>query len=81
MKVVEVRIEDLRLPPNVPAGMNYLLLGFFAYQLRATNKSLEPILVERVGDGSFRITDGRHRAIAALIAGRPSVDAVIQERH
>jgi hypothetical protein len=41
MNVVEVRIEDLRLPPNVPAGMNYLLLGFFAYQLRATNKSLE----------------------------------------
>jgi hypothetical protein len=60
--------------------MNYLLLGHFAYTLRATNKDLDPITVQAVGDGSYRITDGRHRAIAALIAGRPHVLAVVQEK-
>lgn len=75
---MRVRLEDLRLPPNVPAGMNFLLLGHFAYQLRATTEDLDPITVERLADGSFRITDGRHRAVAALIAGRPDVPAVVE---
>lgn len=78
MAVERVRIEHLRLPPNVPAGMNYLKLGHYAYRLRATNEDLAPITVAPVGDGSFRITDGRHRAIAALIAGRPDVPVVIE---
>lgn len=58
--------------------MNYLKLGHYAYHLRATTEDLDPIEVEPVGDGSFRITDGRHRALAALIAGRPHVLAVVR---
>lgn len=80
MNVVQVRLEDLRLPPNVPAGMNFLQLGHFAYLLRATNEDLDPVTVEALPDGTYRLTDGRHRAIAALIAGRPHVSAVVQEK-
>lgn len=58
--------------------MNFLQLAAFAYQLRATTEDLEPITVEPLGDGTYQITDGRHRAIAALIAGRPDVLAIVQ---
>jgi ParB-like chromosome segregation protein Spo0J len=80
VNTVQVRLEDLRLPPNVPAGMNFLQLGHYAYLLRATNENLDPIVVEALQDGTYRITDGRHRAIAALIAGRPHVAAVVREK-
>lgn len=56
--------------------MNYLKLGHLAYTLRSTNTDPEPIQVQPLTDGTYRITDGRHRAIAALIAGRPDVLAV-----
>jgi hypothetical protein len=70
-----VRLEDLLLPPNVPAGMNPLVLMHFAYLYRATTGDLDPIVVRAEG-GRWRISDGRHRAVASLIAGRPDVLAV-----
>jgi hypothetical protein len=69
-----VRVEDLRLPANVAAGMNALRLCALAYRLRATTDEPEgPIEVTREADGTWRIHDGRHRYIAAVIAGRPDV--------
>lgn len=70
---MRIRIEALRFPGNVVAGCNYLEIGFFAYQLRGSGWDPDPILVEDLGDGTYRIVDGRHRAIAAIIAGRPDV--------
>jgi hypothetical protein len=74
-----IPIEDLRLPVPVSAGMNYLKIGFYVYELRATTKDHEPIAVRPCGDGSYRITDGRHRAISALVAGRRDVLATLEE--
>jgi hypothetical protein len=68
-----VRIEDLRLGPNPPAGMNPLQVMAHAHHLRASTEDLEPVQVTDCGDGTYRIHDGRHRAIAALIAGRPDI--------
>jgi hypothetical protein len=70
------RIEDLCLGPNPPAGMNALLLLHLAYELRASAIDHDPITVTEESHG-YRIHDGRHRAIAALIAGRPDVLAVM----
>jgi hypothetical protein len=70
-----IRIEDLRFGPNPPAGLNPLKLMALAYQLAATTEELEPVEVTRDIDG-WRIHDGRHRAVAAMIAGRPDVLAV-----
>jgi hypothetical protein len=67
-----VRIEDLLLPPNLPAGMDVLTLLSLAAMLRKTTEDPEPVLVRRE-HSHWRISDGRHRAIAALIAGRPDV--------
>jgi hypothetical protein len=68
-----VRLEDLMLPANVPAGMNVLVLMSLAYKMRGTSDDAEPIQVFRTKSGPYRIYDGRHRAVAALIAGRPDV--------
>ena len=67
-----MRLEDLRFGPNPPAGMNPLVLMAMTYRMRSTTEDLEPIVVTRDGDG-WRIHDGRHRAVSALIAGRPDV--------
>lgn len=74
--VFRVRIEDLRLGANPPAGMNVLKLMHYAYWLRSQTADLEPIVVTPDAGGSWRVHDGRHRAVAALIAGRPDVLAV-----
>jgi hypothetical protein len=68
-----VRVEDLRLGPNVPAGMNPLVLMSLAYRLRSTTEDPPPVKVTPEPDGSWRIHDGRHRALGAVIAGRPDV--------
>ena len=67
-----MRIEDLRPPANVPAGMNPLVVMSLAYMLRATLEDPEPIGVVRE-DGGWRIRDGRHRLVASMIAGRSDV--------
>ena len=68
-----IPVENVRLPRNVPAGCNFLKLGHYAYDLRATNEDVEPVLVAAEPDGSWRIVDGRHRFLGAYIAGRPDV--------
>jgi hypothetical protein len=67
-----VRIEDLLLPPNLPAGMDVLTLFSLVALLHKTTEDPAPVSVQRE-QSHWRITDGRHRAIAALIAGRPDV--------
>lgn len=68
-----VRIEDLRFGSNPPAGMNPFVLMSLAYQMRASTKDPAPIEVTEEPDGTYRVSDGRHRVVAALIAGRPDV--------
>jgi hypothetical protein len=75
--MIELRMEQIALPPNVPAGMNFLKLGHMTYVMRATTEHFDPIEVSEIGDGFYRITDGRHRFISALIAGRPSIQAIV----
>lgn len=70
-----VRVEDLRLLPNIPAGMDFGVVGGMLNLLRTTCEDHVPILVRRDGDG-WRILDGRYRFMAAVVAGRPDVLAV-----
>lgn len=62
-------INELRFPEPVTAGMNALMLMSMAHHYRSGNEHLEPIVV----DSDLRITDGRHRAAASMIAGRKVV--------
>jgi hypothetical protein len=70
-----IPLENLRLKPPVPAGMNsYVLLGKVPL-LRNSFEDHAPILVDAQcsGCGSFRVQDGRHRFVASVMAGRRDV--------
>lgn len=75
-----VRVEHLRIKPNVSAGMNFLRLAALAYLLRGTTEEPEPpIEVVEDGTGGWRVEDGRHRFFAAVVAGRPDVLCVVRQ--
>lgn len=73
-----VPLDRLLFPEPVTAGMNPFVLMSLAYLYRAGNEHTTPIRVTRCGD-LYRITDGRHRAVASMIAGRKTVLAKIKE--
>jgi hypothetical protein len=79
MATFRIRLEHLRFPANIPAGMNPLVLMSLVYKLRSSSDDPEPIEVYRELDNTWRVHDGRHRAVAALIAGRP--DVLCRYRH
>lgn len=76
---LQLRLDRLTFPTPVSAGMNPFVLFSLAYAYRSGNEDVEPILV-RPSElyGFYSITDGRHRAVASMIAGRKTVLAVIE---
>jgi hypothetical protein len=70
-------LEQLLLCEPVTAGMNPYVLMSLAYLYRSSNEDVDPITVTRASADLYRITDGRHRAIASLLAGRKTVLGVI----
>jgi hypothetical protein len=75
---VRIRVENLIFKPNIPAGMNPLVLMSLTHRLRSDLGDPEPIKVKREGE-LYRVLDGRHRAIAAIVAGRHDVLAELDE--
>ena len=72
MTTFRIRIEDIRVLKPVPCGMDpYVLLGLVTL-MRTTTEDHPPVLVRRDGDG-WRLLDGRHRFVAALMAGRQDI--------
>jgi hypothetical protein len=68
---MRVSFDQVLFGRNPPAGMNPLVLMAMTYQYRSgAGEPYPPVEVTRV-DGAWRIHDGRHRALAAMIAGRP----------
>ena len=75
-----LRIDRLLLLPNIPSGMNPLVLMSLVYMYRSTDHDAEPITVTPTEyPGVYRIKDGRHRFMASVIAGRRRVLAVIEQ--
>lgn len=75
--MARIRLDRVLFPKPVPAGCNYLLIAALALRYRSTNEDVEPILVTREGH-YYRITDGRHRVMASIIAGRRRVLATVE---
>lgn len=73
-----IPVDQLRLKPNVPAGMDPCVLLGLVPLMRKTAEDHPPILVRRL-NAHWQIQDGRHRFMAAVIAGRPDVLAVEEE--
>ena len=77
MTTRHIPLDRLLFPEPVSAGMNPLELMAMALRYRATNEHRKPITVTREGR-YYRIADGRHRAVAAMIAGRKTVLARVR---
>lgn len=71
-----IELNRLLYPEPVSAGMNPFVLMSLAYFYRSGNEHTAPIQVTPVS-AFYRISDGRHRAVAAMIAGRKTILAEI----
>lgn len=75
-------LDALLFGPNVPAGMDWSVIGLWVCRLRKTAAPVDPpIIVTPVSEGPriWRVHDGRHRTMAAIIAGRTHIDAVYRD--
>lgn len=71
-----VPLDMLLFPDPVAAGLNpYVLLGLVPLY-RNSNEDTVPITVTAEGV-YWRVADGRHRAIASMMAGRKHVLALL----
>jgi hypothetical protein len=74
MAVQKIALDRLVFLGNVPAGMDWSVVGYWACQFRKSGEPGPPILVVPIGStGLFRVTDGRHRTIASYFAGRTEI--------
>ena len=76
MKTKKLRIDKIMVGPNLPAGMNVLVVMSLVYMYRGSTEHAPPITVRKEGK-YYRVVDGRHRLLASIIAGRRRVLAVI----
>lgn len=75
---MHVRIDRLIFPEPVSAGMNPLVVMSLCHMYRSTNDHAKPIKVKPEIWGYYSITDGRHRAVAAMMAGRKTIWAKVE---
>ncbi len=72
-------LDSLLFGPNVPAGMDWSVIGLWVCRLRKTAEPVDPPIEVTPDCDSprvWRVHDGRHRTIAAIMAGRTHIQAV-----
>jgi hypothetical protein len=77
-----VLLEHIVVKPPVVAGMDYADIGGKLKALRTTTDDDWPVLLRRregLPEPYWELSDGRHRYLAALIAGRRDVLAVEEQ--
>jgi hypothetical protein len=75
---MQIRLDRLIFPEPVSGGMNVLVLMSLAYMYRSTNEHAKAIIVKPDMYGYYSITDGRHRVVASMIAGRKTIKAKVR---
>jgi hypothetical protein len=73
-----IPLDDIKVLKPVPCGMDPYVLMSLVPLMRTTTEDHEPVLVRREGDG-WRLVDGRHRWVAALMGGRQDILARDEE--
>lgn len=78
-ETVLVPLHNLVFKPNMPAGLDWAVIGMWVVRFRKTPQPCDPpIEISHISETEFwRIEDGRHRVVAAMIAGRTHIDAVV----
>lgn len=67
---MRIPLDRLLLKPNIPAGASIYVLGGLVLLYRNTTDDAPPAEVRDLGNGYWRVLDGRHRFLASVIAGR-----------
>jgi hypothetical protein len=75
---VRVPISRLVLKDNIPAGASVYVLASLVLLYRHTTDDAPPVEVCDLGNGYWRVLDGRHRYLASVIAGRPDLLAELE---
>lgn len=77
-----VPLDVLLMPPNVPAGMDWAVVGLWVARFRKTAEPCDPAIQVAPVKGTefYRVSDGRHRVVASLVAGRTHIEATISPR-
>lgn len=71
-------IHLILFPVPVAAGMDpYVLMGLTKL-FRCSNEDVEPVVLRAEG-AYYTLTDGRHRTVASMMAGRRTVLARIEK--
>lgn len=71
-------VTCILFPPNPPAGMNRDTITIWYLRLHKVPDPCDPpIEVTSLGDGLYRISDGRHRFVGAMCAGRTHIEAIV----
>jgi hypothetical protein len=72
-----ISLDRILYPDPVAAGMDIYTLASLTKWYRCANDHTTPITVTTEGD-YYRLNDGRHRAVASMMAGRKQVLAEVQ---
>lgn len=75
---IRVPLQFLRIKANVAAGLNPLVLYSLAHFMRSTTDDPPPAVVRQNADEDYTILDGRHRYVAAIVAGRADLLCAVQ---
>lgn len=70
---MRIPISRLLLKDNIPAGASVYVLASLILLYRHTTDDAPPAEVRDLGNGYWRVLDGRHRFLASVIAGRPDI--------
>jgi hypothetical protein len=74
-----IPLEMLLFGRNPPAGMDWATVGLWTAKFRKTAEPCDPPIevgMPCLTCGALRVTDGRHRVVGALFAGRSHIDAL-----
>jgi len=74
-----VPLDRILFGRNPPAGMNFLKLASIVYEFRRAAEPCDPPIQVTPEGNNWRVHDGRHRVIGAIIAGRSHIEAELLE--
>ena len=75
-----IPLDCLLFGVNVPAGMDWSVIGMWHVVFRKSAEPCDPpiVVVPIEGTPFYRVRDGRHRTVAAIMAGRTHIEANVE---
>lgn len=75
--MIRIPLNRIMVGGFPPSGMKMEVVGLWLCKFRWTMEPCDPPIQVTVEGDYFRVSDGRHRFVAALMSGRTEIDAEI----